>query len=64
MIVLTIIVAPLSFALLFVVMSWAERALDHQLKGQVSATTSRVGHLGGAGPVPEPVSMLDQAAAP
>jgi len=31
MMLLTIVLAPLSLGVLFIVMSWTERALDHQL---------------------------------
>ena len=43
MMLLTIVLAPLSFAVLFIVMSWTERALDHQLNRQITPTTLR-GH--------------------
>jgi len=32
MLLRTLILTPLSLAVLFIVMSWTERALDHQLK--------------------------------
>jgi hypothetical protein len=63
MMVLTIVLAPLSFALLFGLMSWTERILDHQLERQVSVATSRAVLLGGKGPPSEPSALVGQAAA-
>jgi len=39
MILLAVVLAPLSLAVLFIVMSWTERALDHQVAHQTKPTT-------------------------
>ena len=62
MLLLAIVVAPLGFAALFLVMSSAERALDHKLECRVPPTTSLGGGLGDGWSTAEPFVLIDQVA--
>jgi len=57
---LTIVLTPLSLAVLFIVMSWTERALDHQPTRRVIPTTLGAA-LRGKRSAAEPSVLIDQA---
>jgi hypothetical protein len=60
MMLLTVVLAPFSLAVLFIVMSWTERALDHQPTGRVIPTALGAA-LRGKRSAAEPSVLIDQA---